>query len=148
MLVQGMSFSHAASIAFACMAETFRKNEVIPSRDGFEYSNMMASFPPSIKGRGAFQFKLHKTLTPQFSEEYSYPTDGLESPPTVEEIQSTQIDPTKHPMVEVRVLYRELLEMQAKKSIDDPNFSQEEYDKKEKRMLKLMDEYELQHPHK
>jgi len=136
MFVQGMSFSHAASIAFACMAETFRKNEVIPTRVGFEYSDMMASFPPSIKGRGAFQFKLHKTLTPQFSEEYTYPTGGLE----VEQESETfkEPNPETHPNMEVRRLFRELKELDARKVVDPLNFDQALYDRLNAELCKLI----------
>lgn len=41
----GMSFAQATSVVLACAIETFRKQSLIPTRDGFEYSSMMQRFP-------------------------------------------------------------------------------------------------------
>jgi hypothetical protein len=44
-LVPGMSFGQAVSLVLAISLETARSNKFIPTRDGFEYSEMMQQFP-------------------------------------------------------------------------------------------------------
>lgn len=47
--VPGMSFPQMTSIALSSMLESFRQSGVIPTRDGFEYNEIMA--PYANKGR-------------------------------------------------------------------------------------------------
>lgn len=43
--IDGASFSQVVSTALASALESFRKNAIIPDRDGTEFSKMMARFP-------------------------------------------------------------------------------------------------------
>lgn len=135
MFVPGMSFSHATSIAFACMSETFRKNNIVPTREGYEYSDLMEPFPDTTKGRGAMQFALKQRLTP-ISESYVYPTEGLEVGPTEEELRGP--DPETHPDVNVRRLYHRLKELDLKRSVDPKNFDAAEFDRLNSELCKLI----------
>lgn len=49
MLVPGVSFSQLVSIVLSSSLESFRQNKIIPTRDGFEYTQMMARFPEPKK---------------------------------------------------------------------------------------------------
>lgn len=40
----GMSFSQVVSLALSSMLEAYRQGALIPTRDGFEYTKMMAKF--------------------------------------------------------------------------------------------------------
>lgn len=139
----GMSFSQATIIAFACMSETFRKNSIVPDREGFEYTKLMAEFPDTTRGRGSFQYQLDKSMRLR-GPEYTYPAAELEASPSDEEVRG--LDPEKHPVLEVRQLFHQLQELAAKREVDPINFSQEEYKTVEKRLLGLMDDYERSHP--
>lgn len=41
----GMSFSQLVSISLTSLLEAMRQNNVIPTRDGFEYGRMLAAYP-------------------------------------------------------------------------------------------------------
>lgn len=42
----GMSFSQGVSITLSSALESFRQSKIIPTRDGFEYTELMRMFPP------------------------------------------------------------------------------------------------------
>ncbi len=48
--VPGISFSQIVSAAFSSAMESLRQAGVIPTRDGFEFRQMMAAYPAAIKG--------------------------------------------------------------------------------------------------
>ena len=50
MKVPGMSFAQVVSAAFSSAMESLRRANIIPTRDGFEFSEMMRVYPPSPKG--------------------------------------------------------------------------------------------------
>lgn len=68
---QGMSFSQACSTALSSLLETMRVKGVIPRRDGFEYSDMMA--PYATKTRGKRKLDL--------AYMFNQPTDSIQVPP-------------------------------------------------------------------
>ena len=43
-MIKGASFPALASLALSALLETVRKNGAIPTRDGFEYNDMMAPY--------------------------------------------------------------------------------------------------------
>ena len=131
MLVQGMSFSRAVSIALSCALEVLRHNKLVPERDGFEYTKIMSPFPDDRKGNTAFNYALSKNVDIQ-SENWKPPVQQLQ--PHVEQEQ----DLTKHNNPEVRRLYREGMEMLAKREIDPENFNQAHYNEIEQQLGKLV----------
>ena len=128
--IPGMSFAQAVAMAFSCMSETFRRYKLIPTRDGFEYSEMMHEFPSTSRGMKARQFSIQQTIESIGSEIYH---PSLSVPQEKNEIESESEsysdapDLANHPSIEVRTLYRQLLEADAKKQIDPINFDETSY---------------------
>lgn len=56
--IEGVSFAQVVSTALNSSLETFRRNGILPERQGFEYSEMMARFPDSA----------HRSRTLQINE--------------------------------------------------------------------------------
>ena len=52
--MQQVSFPQLVSLALSAALESFRQNGIIPERDGFEYSEMMAQFPDGREIRRGF----------------------------------------------------------------------------------------------
>jgi hypothetical protein len=132
MFTPGMSFSQAVIIAFACMAETFRKNGLVPEREGFEYSEMMREFPDTVRGRGAIQYQIGKGMR-LMGANYTFPAADLGT-----QADFNEPDPETHPNLEVRRLFRELKEMDARKAVDPLNFDQQLYDQLNSELCKLI----------
>ena len=122
--IPGMSFAQAVAMAFSCMSETFRRYKLIPTRDGFEYSEMMLDFPSTSRGMKARQFSIQQTIESLGSEIYH---PSLSVPQEKNESYSDAPDLANHHSIEVRTLYRQLLEADAKKQIDPINFDETSY---------------------
>ena len=59
---KGMSFSAVVSLALSSMLEACRQQEIIPTRDGFEYDEMMAPFKEEPIGARAKKLEISKTI--------------------------------------------------------------------------------------
>lgn len=59
--IEGASFSQLVSTALASALESFRKNGIIPDRDGTEYSRMMERFP-DIKAARARALSINEVM--------------------------------------------------------------------------------------
>ena len=129
-----MSFSQVISIAFSCAMEVLRKNNIINVREGFEYAEMMRDFPDNHIGRGKVHFANQQTITKQ-GQSIVYPTQDLQPPPEADEFL---LDPSTHANPEVRRLYSQLVEMDAKKQIDPLNFDEQLYSQLEQELGKLL----------
>ena len=60
--LQGASFSIIVSAALSSMLESFRQNGVIPVRDGFEYNEIMGSYPKQGKSQHARALAITRTM--------------------------------------------------------------------------------------
>lgn len=63
MNLQGASFSVIVSTALSSALESFRQNGIIPSRDGFEYTDMMRDYPLQPKEGRARALAITKTFS-------------------------------------------------------------------------------------
>jgi len=138
--ISGMSFSQAVILAFACMSQTFRKNGLVPERDGFEYEEMLSTFPSETRGRRAFQYQLEKNERLQGPNRV-YPAADLGVKELTEAEAKTQFplpDPFTHSNPQVRKIARELEEIEAKRKIDPLNFDQVLYDRLTTELGKLI----------
>ena len=61
--VNGMSFAQLVSVTLATLLETARQSGTIPTRDGFEWAEMMAQFPDSPKQDRAKKIQITKALS-------------------------------------------------------------------------------------
>lgn len=66
-ITRGMSFAQLVSVALSTMLETMRHEGIIPIREGFEYSQMMAPWDADRKMTKT-KFKLNKEIELQGSE--------------------------------------------------------------------------------
>ena len=75
---EGMAFSHAVSIALSALLETMRSTNTIPTRDGYEYTEMMQ--PYSFKDRTSAKLKMgeeiYKEGLPEREERVEFPQIG------------------------------------------------------------------------
>ena len=62
MNLQGASFTIIVSAALASMLESFRQNGIIPTRDGFEYNEIMKAYPMQDKSQRARALAITKTF--------------------------------------------------------------------------------------
>lgn len=143
----GMSFSLATSIALRGMLEAMRHNNVIPTRDGSEFLDMLSRFPTEkealarVRGR---QLNITENFQLAHGGENSKITDlagaiETEHEPTPEEVANYKgPDPETHENPEVRRLYHLLVEMDARKFADPLNFDEELYNKINSEMCKLI----------
>ena len=60
--LQGASFTIIVSTALSSMLESFRQNGIIPTRDGFEYAEMMHSYPKQGKADHARALAITSTF--------------------------------------------------------------------------------------
>lgn len=60
--LQGASFAIIVSTALASMLESFRQNGLIPTRDGFEYAEIMATYPKQGRANHARALAISKTF--------------------------------------------------------------------------------------
>lgn len=147
MYTPGMSFSLATSIALRGMLEAMRHNNVIPTRDGGEFLDMLSRFPTEkealarIRGR---QLNITESFQLAHGGENSRVT-GLadviedEHEPTAEELVAFKgPDPETHENPEVRRLWHLLVEMDARKKVDPLNFDEELYNQINSEMCKLI----------
>lgn len=62
---RGLSFAASVSVALGALMETARKNNLIPTRTGFEYNELMQIFPPDKSKRKLEAAALVRDLGPQ-----------------------------------------------------------------------------------
>ena len=62
MNLQGASFSMIASAALSSSLESFRQNGIIPTRQGFEYLDMMKEYPMTDKQGRARALAINRTF--------------------------------------------------------------------------------------
>lgn len=60
--IKNMSFAQVVSLALSSAMETFRTQQVIPTRDGFEFSEMMAPFGGTWSGRHKQKLEVTKLV--------------------------------------------------------------------------------------
>lgn len=60
--LQGASFTIIVSAALSSLLESMRQNGIIPTRDGFEYAQMMGSYPKQGKANHARALAITKTF--------------------------------------------------------------------------------------
>lgn len=58
----GLSFPQALSLTLSSALEAFRQNNVIPTRDGFEYTELMARFPQDRLSDRARKLEVTKAI--------------------------------------------------------------------------------------
>ena len=68
----GISFGQAVSVALGSMLESLRQAGVIPTRDGFEYLEMMKFFPPDTKASRGRKLAITDVVQ-QAGEDVNYP---------------------------------------------------------------------------
>lgn len=61
--LQGASFSMIVSAALSSALESFRQNNIIPTRDGFEYEDMMKNYPKQGRAHHARALAITKLFT-------------------------------------------------------------------------------------
>ena len=71
-LPPGMSFAHGVSVALGSVLESLRQSGVIPTRDGFDYSEMMKFFPPDTKASRGRKLAITDVVQ-QAGEDVNYP---------------------------------------------------------------------------
>lgn len=104
--IQGMSFAQAVSITLTALLETVRSAGKIPSRDGWEYGEVMAPF--AFKKRSARKLEITKAF------ELTNPVGILPS------------EPIPELPIEARRLQSRLRELEWKRDADPGNFSEAE----------------------
>lgn len=134
----GMSFAQAVSTALACAMESFRQNNIVPTRDGFEYTAMMEPFPDNTTERKKLYFKVQTNLDRFSGENSKFPVRDLRAP-TEEEIRSSFPDPEKSSNPRVRILLGEIKQMEWKRDHEPENFDQAEYDRAQNAISKLIE---------
>ena len=130
--IHGMSLSQCISVALKVTLESCRHSKLIETREGWEYVQMLKRFPQSreesikVKGRQI-------AITKAFEE-------GLGENNRVPPLNSAFVepDPETHPNLEVRRLFRELKEMDARRAVDPLNFDQQLYDQLNSELCKLI----------
>lgn len=61
--IKGMSFAQVVSVAFSSALEGLRQNAIIPSREGYEFSQMMLPYPAKpMKGERGRALDITKTF--------------------------------------------------------------------------------------
>lgn len=60
--IQGGSFAIVVSSALASLLETFRQNNIIPTRDGFEFNEIMSAFPKTARASRARALAITETF--------------------------------------------------------------------------------------
>jgi len=149
--IPGMSFAQATSIALGCAMETFRKHNVIPERDGFEYNAVMQEFPNNTNGRKVRQFSIQKSIESAGSAVIYPPAKVTPRDESNEQMSEEEIalreeyvsrnalpDPATHPDINVRRIYTRLKELDSKRNLDPVNFDQAEYDELSHQLGKLL----------
>lgn len=137
---EGMSFSQVVSIALRGLLESARQQEVIPTRDGWEYSKMLARFPTEkesldrVRGKQLLAKRaFDQGHTGEFGKVSSLPQPESESESTVDSELLAHVsnlpDYEHHENIDVRRIYRTLTEMITKKDLDPENFDSELYDR-------------------
>jgi len=61
-LKEGISFAEVVSVALRALLQTVRQQNIVPERDGFEFSEMMRSYKDQPHLDRALKVRLNKTL--------------------------------------------------------------------------------------
>jgi len=77
--IPGMSFSQAVSIALSSAMESLRRAGAIPTRDGFEFSEMMQKYPNFNKGSKGKALDIARTFA-DLGSSFRPPSAVPESP--------------------------------------------------------------------
>ena len=133
---EGMSFSQVVSIALRGLLESAREQGVIPTRDGWEYSKMLARFPTEKESLDRVRGK--QLLAKRAFDQGHTGEFGRISPlPEPTSVINNELlahvsnlpDYEHHENIDVRRIYRTLTEMITKKDLDPENFDSELYDR-------------------
>lgn len=134
LFVPGMSLSQCVSLAIKATFESCRHSGVVPVREGTEYTEMVSRFPrgfqESARAKGR-QMDIAKSLERGLGE-------NNRVPPLQSVGEFKEPDPETHPNPEVRRLYHELKELDARRVVDPLNFDQQLYDRLNSELCKLI----------
>lgn len=116
-VIPGMSFSAMTALALSSLLETMRQQGKIPTRDGFEFSEMMTPYLSGKHARKVATAKALEGLGSDFSAPVLPRHEAGQLTPAQPPVQPTQKQPSAQQDLEHRQAARRLTELLQKKDL-------------------------------